>query len=73
METEDNDDKQTMIWIRKHVDTVIVLGAILSSVLWMSGKFAAIEKDIAVMKTVLILKNIMPSDVAKCEKEKNHE
>lgn len=50
--------------LKKHVDTVIVLGAILSSVLWMNGKFAEIEKDIAVMKAVLIMKQIMPAELA---------
>lgn len=54
-----------MDWFKKHVDTVIVLGAILSSVLWMNGKFAEIEKDITVIKTVLIMKNIMPVELAK--------
>lgn len=59
-----------MEWIKKHVDTVIILGGILSSVFWMNGKFsevdarlAGIDKDIAVIKTVLIMKNIMPSDL----------
>ena len=60
-----------MEWIKKHVDTVIVLGGILTSVLWMNGKFnqidekfAIMEKDIAIVKTVLIMKNIMPSELA---------
>ena len=60
-----------MDWIKKHVDTVIVLGGILASVLWMNGKFdhvekrfSEIEKDMAVMKAVLIMKNIMPVELA---------
>lgn len=53
-----------MDWIKKHVDTVVVLGGILASVLWMNGKFAEVEKDITIIKTVLILKNIMPSELA---------
>jgi len=57
-----------MEWIKKHVDTVIVLGAILSSMLWMNGKFNEIEKDIAVMKAVLVMKNIMPNELCKGEK-----
>lgn len=56
-----------MEWFKKHTDTVIILAAILSSVLWMNGKFNDIEKDIAVMKTVLIMKNIMPSELANKE------
>ncbi len=53
-----------MDWFKKHVDTVVVLGGILASVLWMNGKFAEVEKDITIIKTVLILKNIMPSELA---------
>lgn len=53
-----------MDWVKKHVDTVIVLGGILSSVLWMNHKFAEIEKDMAIVKTVLIMKNIMPQELA---------
>ena len=57
-----------MEWFKKHTDTVIVLGAILSSVLWMNGKFSELEKDIAVIKVVLVMKNIMPPEIAKTEK-----
>lgn len=59
-----------MEWFKKHVDTVIILGSILSSVVWMNGKFNELEKDILVIKTVLILKNIMPSELAKAGEEK---
>ncbi len=64
-----------MEWLKKHTDTVIVLGAILSSVLWMNGKFSHIdhrfayfEKEMAVMKTVLIMQKIMPAEMAKTDK-----
>lgn len=60
-----------MEWFKKHVDTVIILSAFAISVLWMNGKFnevdyrfSQLEKDIAVMKTVLIMRNIMPSELA---------
>ena len=33
-----------MEWFKKHTDTAIVLGAILSSVMWMNGKFNEVEK-----------------------------
>lgn len=51
--------------MKKHTDTVIVLTAIITSMLWMNGKFNNIEKDLAVIKTVLILKDIMPKELAK--------
>lgn len=60
-----------MEWFKKHGDTVVIIGAIVSSMLWMNGKFNAvdsrfngIEKDIVMIKTVLIMKNIMPTDLA---------
>ena len=56
-----------MEWLKKHTDTVIVLGAIFSSMLWINGKFNALEKDMAVIKAVLVIKNIMPTELAKKE------
>lgn len=65
-----------MEWFKKHVDTVIILTAFASSIVWMNGKFNEIEKeiyslktDIAVMKACMIMKNIMPTELAKNEKE----
>lgn len=57
--------------MKKHVDTVMILGGILAAVLWMNGEFNTLKKDMAVIKTVLIMKNIMPSDLAKTEKKQN--
>jgi hypothetical protein len=60
-----------MDWMKKHTDTVLILGGLLSAVLWMNGKFngvdsqfSKIEKYIAIIKTVLILKGIMPTELA---------
>lgn len=53
-----------MEWFKKHVDTIVVLGGILSSVLWMNHKFDQVEKDILVIKTVLVMQRIMPSELA---------
>jgi hypothetical protein len=54
-----------MDWIKKHSDTVIVLSAIITSMLWLNGKFNDLEKDMVVLKTVLIMKDIMPRELAK--------
>lgn len=69
-----NTKGSNMEWLKKHADTVIILGAVASSVLWMNGKFNdiqnevhCIEKDVAVIKTVLIMRNLMPSDMATCD------
>lgn len=65
-----------MEWFRKHADTIIVLGGILTSVLWMNGKFSDVnnrfnelEKDVVMIKTVLIMQKIMPTELAKAEKK----
>jgi len=56
-----------MDFFKKHADTVAVLSAILMSVLWMNGKFNDLEKDIVMIKTTLILKNIMPKELAQTQ------
>lgn len=53
-----------MDWIKKHVDTVIILGGVLGSMLWMNGKFNNLEKDVAVIKAVLIIHRILPTELA---------
>ena len=59
-------------WFKKHTDTALILGAFASSIFWMNGKFSDVAKDIselktdiAVMKTVLLMKNIMPPELCK--------
>lgn len=52
---------------KKHVDTVIILTAFAGAMLWLNGKFNELEKDMAIMKTVLIMKDIMPLELAKKE------
>lgn len=67
-----------MNWFSKHVDTMIILGGILSSIIWMNGKFNEIEKEIynmqkeiAVMKTVMIMKGIMPEVLSTTENKED--
>jgi len=50
--------------IKKHLDTIIILGAFATCMLWMNGKFNKLEADMAILKTVLIMKNIMPAELA---------
>jgi hypothetical protein len=66
----------SMDWMKKHVDTVIILTAFATSLLWMNSKFNEVDKqfaevhqELAVMKTVLIMKNIMPVELAAQTKE----
>jgi hypothetical protein len=59
-----------MDWIKKHADTIAVITSICASLVWMNGKFNEIEKDLAIVKTVLIMKNIMPAELAKQDEER---
>lgn len=54
-----------MEWIKKHTDTVMVLTAIVGSMLWMNGKFNDLDIRLVKIETVLIMKEIMPRDLAK--------
>ena len=61
-------------WIKEHADTVAIIFSVflsmLSGVMWINGELNDLKRDIAVIKTVLIMKNIMPEKLATCEKEK---
>lgn len=57
-----------MEWFKKHVDTVIILGS-FALCFWnmnekFNEKFTILERDITVIKTVLLMKNIMPAELA---------
>jgi hypothetical protein len=60
-----------MEWFKKHVDTIVILGS-FALCFWnmnekFNEKFSALEKDITIIKTVLIMKDIMPRELAKKE------
>ncbi len=66
-----------MEWFKKHTDAIIILGAMASSMLWMNhqfnmvnNRFVAIEKDMAVIKTVLLMKQILPPELALKDEKK---
>ena len=40
-----------MDWVKKHVDTVVVLGGILSAVIWMQGKFSSVDQQMNITNT----------------------
>jgi hypothetical protein len=63
-----------MDWFKNHTDALVVLTGVIASVLWMNGRFNEVdkrfndlEKDIVMIKTVLLLKNIMPPELAKTQ------
>ncbi len=54
-------------WLKKHADTMIILASFGAACIWMSGKFSELEKEMAVVKTVLIMRDLMPKELAKNE------
>lgn len=63
--------KKIVDWLKKHMDAVIVLTGLLSAVFWMNGRFNEVDnrfndlqKDITIIKTMLVIKNIMPTELA---------
>jgi len=56
-------------WFKKHADTIVILGSFALCFCNMNEKINAIEKDLTIVKTVLIMRNIMPTELAKNEKE----
>lgn len=59
-----------MNWISKHADAAVVLGGIIVSTLWMNNKFHELKEDIIVMKTILMMKDIYPKELASNQKVK---
>ena len=63
-----------MDWFKKHGDTIIIIGT-FALCFWnmnekMNDRFNTIDKDMAIVKTVLIMKGIMPAELA--AKEASH-
>lgn len=65
------DQKDDYMDLKKHIDTLAIIGAIISCVLWMNGRFNEIdsrfhelENRLTKIETVLIMKNIYPSELA---------
>lgn len=53
-----------MDWFKKHADTIVILGSFALCFWTMNEKISHIEKELTIIKTVLILKNIMPVEMA---------
>ena len=57
-----------MDWFKKHGDTIMILST-FALCFWnmnekMNDRFNALDKDIAIIKTVLVMKGIMPNELA---------
>lgn len=68
-----------MEWLKKHTDAMMVLSGIVGTVIWMNGKFnqidksfshvemrfISIDKDISFIRSIMVIKGIMPEALAK--------
>jgi hypothetical protein len=58
--------------LKKHLDTGVVLigiaASLLSSMIWLNGKFNDIDCRLVRIETVLVLQGIMPKDLASVTK-----
>lgn len=53
-----------MDWFKKHADTMVLFSTMVGGLLWLNGQFNEVKKDITIIKTVLIMKGIMPVELA---------
>jgi len=72
-----NDVSKFMKWIKNHADTGIIVAAVLFALNYNINKFGKIddklsvmEKDITMIKTVLILNHMIPPELVKSEEKK---
>jgi hypothetical protein len=53
---------------KKNYETLTILSGmavlLVGCCIWINGKFNALEKDMAIIKTVLIMQDIMPKELA---------
>jgi hypothetical protein len=73
-ETKENnmdDENVDKSWLKKHAETLIVITSLFGGFFWMDSKFEkvndrllAVEKDVAVIKTILSFKGINCSELA---------
>jgi hypothetical protein len=53
-----------MEWFKKHGDTLVILGTFATCFWHLNKRISVLDKDLAIIKTVLLMKNIMPAELA---------
>lgn len=54
-----------MHWCRQYAATIIILTSLFLCFWHLKEKINAIDKELAIIKTVLVMKTILPNDLAK--------
>jgi hypothetical protein len=57
-------------WFKEHADTITIVSTFIACFWMLNSRISVIEKDLTVIKTVLCMKNIMPSELAKSDNQK---
>lgn len=59
-----------MNWFKNHQDTLAIISTVIGCMLWLNGhlngidrRFGEVDKDLAIIKTVLIMKDICPKEL----------
>lgn len=71
-------ERETNNWFRKHIDTAAIVSVVVGAALWMNSsmntlemrlgnRIGNVEKDIAIIKTVLVMKGMLPPEMASAE------
>jgi hypothetical protein len=58
-----------MDWFKQHADTIAILTVFIGCFWTLNEKINSMDKDIAIIKTVLVMKNIMPNELANNHQE----
>ena len=58
-----------MEWFKNHADTIAILSTFAFCFWNLNEKINQIDKEVAIIKTVMILKNILPYELAKVQEE----
>lgn len=63
--------------IRKHAETLKILGGVATglifSCMWINGKFNEVNTRLTKIETVLVMRGIMPQEMASSEKPLPHD
>jgi hypothetical protein len=58
-----------MDWLKNHADTLVILSSFAICFWTLNEKINQIDKELAVIKTVLIIRNIYPNELCIIDKE----
>jgi len=54
-----------MDWFKQHADTIAIITTFVLCFWHLNEKIVQLDKDVAIIKTVMVLKNIMPDQLCK--------